>query len=542
MDSESCSASKGIRNPLLALRACWESRMTPAISLPRCPVCGLEHAGELPGFCTRPSCGVELLPGSAERCRTRTFQLVEHYSLCILPFTFADGLTLPHRLTDAGRWKERTFSLKNTDDVDRTEYFLPYIRRFLFPSLFAKQAVEGEPEAKKPTCWHFDFDLTRLGPVGEKGLPLTLCGQDTRKKLPVEHSLLLESIQLIVFGYRVGFLIFNFRGAEPGSTYFDQMEALAYLRTIAPLYRGFEMPELVAGTTHYRMETLLPYLLAEFSPDGSPPSTPTAVALGTPLPVKPTYDDRMMVYAFSCLEKETALADTRRCESLLERNAVVNLDPKEVSRPPGETDAVVEGWLQSRWQSFTKDGGMLVVFNSDRYHSRFLGVYHGTYYFDIFLLSALQRVTLLALFDRFSDIQELITGSSASRNLLRRVRRDLLLFKNQCWFSQITNRERGLVLWKKWQKVFETRTLLREVNEQSEELNTYLQARYRERMEWLVRIGGFVAAAIPIIFGLDRFMGQQEWFANLRWVLLGSVILGAAVVAYLFVVRQSDEE
>ena len=99
---------------------------------------------------------------------------------------------------------------------------------------------------------------------------------------------------------------------------------------------------------------------------------------------------------------------------------------------------------------------------------------------------------------RLADIQALTRGSGASRRLLRRVRRDLLLFKNQCWFSQITNRERGLVLWKKWQKVFETRTLLREVNEQSEELNNYLQARYRERMEWLVRIGSFLAAAIPM--------------------------------------------
>jgi hypothetical protein len=487
---------------------------------------------------------VELLPGTPERPKLRTFQLTDHYSLCVLPFTFTEpeGQSLPQRLKQSGRWTERIFSLDDPNDVDRTEYFLPYIRRFLFPSLFAKQPAEGVREVKKPTCWHFSFDLTRLGPAGKEGLPLTLHGHDSRKKLNLEHALLLESIQLIVFGYRVGFLIFRFRGAEPGTTYFDQMEALAYLRTIAPLYRGFEMPELVCGATRYRMETLLPFLLAEFAPDGRVPASPADVARGTPLHVKPTYDDRMMVYAFSCLNKETVLAEERRCLSLLERNAVLSFDPKDVSRPPGEVDAGTDAWLQSRWQSFTKDGGMLVVFNSDRYHAQFMGVYHGTYYFDIFLLAALQRVTLLALFDRFSDIQQLITGSAASRKLLRRVRRDLLLFKNQCWFSQITNRERGLVLWKRWQKVFETRTLLREVNEQSEELNTYLQTRYRERMEWLVRIGGFLAAAIPIIFGLERFLGQHDWLPNLRWVLLGTLIVGAAVFAYLVVFRQRNED
>src|SRR3954452_11857720 len=154
---------------------------------------------------------------------------------------------------------------------------------------------------------------------------------------------------------------------------------------------------------------------------------------------------------------------------------------------------------------------MLVVFDTDRYHERFLGVYHGTYYFDIFLLAALQRVTLLALFDRFADIQKLITGSAASIQLLRRVRRDLLLFKNQCWFSQITNRERGLVLWKRWQKTLETRALFKEVNEQSAELDSYLQGRHRERMERLMKVGGFLAAAVPVVWGIDTFFGPGDW-------------------------------
>jgi hypothetical protein len=462
----------------------------------------------------------------------------------VLPFTFAeqDGRPLPQRLTQAGRWKERTFSLADTDDVDRTEYFLPYIRRFLFPSLFAGQAAEGDSDARKPTCWHFAFDLGRLGAAGADGLPLTLHSRDSRKDLVVEQPLLLESVQLIVFGYRVGFLVFRYRCTAPGATFFDQMEALDFLRAFAPLYRGFQMPELVCGAARYRTETLLPYLLAEFAADERVPASPGDVGLGTAMPVKPTYDDRMMVYSFSCLDRETALADHARCQALLQRGAVVEFGPEDVTRASTEADSEGEAWLQSRWHAFSKDGGMLVVFNTDRYHARFLGVYHGTYYFDIFLLAALQRVTLLALFDRFSDIQKLITGSDASRKLLRRVRRDLLLFKNQCWFSQITNRERGLVLWKRWQKVFETRTLLKEVNEQSEELNTYLQARYRERMEWLVRIGGFVAAAIPIIFGLDRFLGHQEWLPNVRWALLGIVLIAAGVFAYFVVFRQGTED
>lgn len=512
--------------------------VTPPI--PRCPLCGLEHVGELPAVCARPGCGVELGAGTGERLRPLNFRLTEHYSLCVLPFTFAEpvGLGISERLTVSGRWRQRVFSPEDADDVERTEYFLPYIRRFLFPEFAAATSVEDRA-AVRPTCRHFRFDLSQLGEATDAGLPLTLVGRDRRKNLPVEHPLLLESVELIVFSYRVGFLVLRFRGTAPGVTYFDQMEALAYLRTIAPLYRDFEMPELVTATARHKMETLLPFLLTEFGPVEAAPAT-----TGLRLPVKPTYDDRMMVYTFSCLDRDSIRPDERQNRHLLERHALVPFDAKASAGRPRDLNADPDAWLRSRWQGFEKDGGSLVVFNTDRYHARYLGVYHATYYFDIFLLAALQRVNLLSLFDRFSNIQQLITGSRAGRTLLRRVRRDLLLFKNQCWFSQITNRERGLTLWKKWQKVFETRTLLREVNEQSDELNTYLQARHRERVEWLVKIGGFLAAAVPVVLGLERFLGQEgwTWLADLRWVLLGVLVIGAAAFAYRVAVRPSEEE
>src|SRR5690606_37482427 len=98
-------------------------------------------------------------------------------------------------------------------------------------------------------------------------------------------------------------------------------------------------------------------------------------------------------------------------------------------------------WMRHRWEGYSKDGGELIVFNTDRFHERFIGHYHGTYYFDIFLVAVLQRVTLLSLFERLSDINTLTGSSQESRRKLQRVRYDLLRFKNQCWFSQITNRE-----------------------------------------------------------------------------------------------------
>ncbi len=393
-----------------------------------CPVCGIDLPDPLPPACPRPTCGVEFAAGDGP-VRLRTFRLVNHSSLFVLPFSFpeGDGTDPLRRLAESGRWRPRVFSASDPADVDRTEYFLPYIRRFLFPTLYQAPGADAAP-----ACHHFEFDLGRLG-GGPKGLDLTLRHRDDRKKVSRAHALRLARAGLIVFGYRVGFLVLDVQCLDDGATYFDQMDAVGALRTLAPLYRGYAMPELEGGTVRYDVPRLAAHLLAEFGGAGAP-SGPEALPAGAPLPVKPVYDDRAMVYTFSCLDQQTCLADATRCLALLHRAAVVNFDKESSTLPQRDRiERDPTAWLRTRWQGFSKDGGSLVVFNTDAYHERYAGVYHTTYYFDVFLLAALQRVTLLTLFERLSDIPALTKGGSASRRLLRRVRRDLLLFKNQCW-------------------------------------------------------------------------------------------------------------
>jgi hypothetical protein len=518
--------------------------MTQLQSPLHCPVCACEvpvppAAG--PAFCPRPSCGVEFLEGAP--LRARTFRLADHGSCLVLPFSFAAsaGADPLRRLQETRRWQPQTFTLASPEDVERTEYFLPYIRRFLFPTLYSGDRHRQGPESE-PSCQRFTFDLSLLAPVRWGGVALTLRCHDPRKKLRFEHPIVLTRVELILFSSRVGFLVLRVRCAGRDASYFDQMNTVVYLRTIAPLYRGFEMPELLAEEAHYGVPQLLAYLLAEFSHGRTLPAFPEQVAAGAPLPVRLIYDDRMMVYTFSCLDQQTILADAARCQSLLHRAAVLPFDLQASTLPQREgMEQDQEAWLRTRWQGFSKDGGSLVVFNTDAYHERYLGTYHGTYYFDIFLLATLQRVTLLTLYERLSDIPGLTRGGRESRRLLRAVRRDLLSFTNQCLFSQITNRERGLVLWKKWQSTLETEALSREVREQSEELDSYLQGRYRERMERLLRIGGFLAAAIPLVLGLEALTGQTEWARALRWALLGLVMIGAALAAWALSFRDREE-
>ncbi len=182
----------------------------------------------------------------------------------------------------------------------------------------------------------------------------------------------------------------------------------------------------------------------------------------------------------------------------------------------------------------------MLPFDVEEFNRVFLGQYHSSYYFDIFLLASLQRTALLLLFERLSDIRSLTALSWESQKTLRRLRKSVLLFKNQSWFSQITHRERGLVLWRRWQSVFEVEKLMREVNDQSTELNTYLQDRARQQIEWGVRIGGFLATSLPAIFGLRVFLGNAPWVDSLRWVLALMVLLGATVFGWFVLFREED--
>jgi hypothetical protein len=270
--------------------------MPSAVILRQCPVCGLALPDPLPPACPRTSCGVEFVPGDAGRARLRTFRLVGHYSLFVLPFSFpeTDGADPVRRVAESGRWRQRTFSAADPADVDRTEYFLPYIRRFLFPTLYDAPGAAKGAASPSPTCRHFEFDLARLG-GGPKGVEWSLRCHDGRKRISFEHLLRLPKAELIVFSFRVGFLVLRVECADEGATYFDQMNVVAYLRTIAPLYRGFEMPLLMSGAAGYGVPQLLPFLLAEFGGALLPPG-PESVPATAPLPVRPIYDDRMMVY------------------------------------------------------------------------------------------------------------------------------------------------------------------------------------------------------------------------------------------------------
>jgi hypothetical protein len=468
--------------------------------------------------------------------RALSLRLRNHFSLCILPFSLPenDSGGAARSIRASARWTEQVFSLDSPTDADRTEYFLPYVRRFLFPSLFEPPHVAardaGSESTWQTTSRRFRFDLTSLGGLPD-GLAVSLRYQDPESSVGFDFPLLIETAELLLFSHHVGFLVLRIRSTDRDTTYLDQMNATSNFRMVAPLAREFLLPELRVGDSVSSVPKLLSSLLTELA--ATEPDRDGTRREATPpggLPVRAIYDDRMMTYTFSCIDKESVGAGQTACLGLIRRAAVVPGD-RNLGQPSGTEDAD-DAWLKLRSIGFSKEGGSLVVFNTDHYQEHVLGRYWETYYFDIFLLATLQRVALLTLFERLSDIRGLTTRSRDSARRLRNVRLSLLRFKNQVWFSQITNRERGLELYRRWRDVLETQQLVDEVTSQARELDDHLGRRARERVEWLMRLAGFLLAALSLVVGLDTLFPDEPWVPMVRLALVAALVISIAVAAF----------
>ncbi|MEM7014168.1 MAG: hypothetical protein AAF585_22130 [Verrucomicrobiota bacterium] len=495
-----------------------------------CPVCGhglglaTPHDPKQKVKCPARGCGVEL-KASEEGWLTHSLQLEKNYSILVLPFGMKDDYaSTVHKLTRSKRWKQRTFLADNPQDAERTGYFLPYIRRFLFPSLYN--------EASDTTSAHFEFDLA--GNLSATGLEIfgELAQQD-KDNVKFSEYAEISRTTLRLFPFGVGFLLIRVEMSQD-ETFFGQMAAVSHLRLLEPLFLGHTLPQIRMGEETFTTPQLVRYFLDEFARKPARPASPGSAAAGASWPIKLIYDDRMLTYTFSCIDANAAAEDGRQVERWLYRETPFKIDTERLD--PNNTNR--RAWIFKRWEAYSKDGAALIAFDSSDFHRDYLGLYFGTYYFDIFLLACLQRITLLLQFETLSDIPSLTGKGGHSRKRIQEIQRDLLHFKNQCWFSQITNREKGLDVWRRWQGVFETEKLLQEVNEQSNELNTFLQNRSRERVEWMIRAGAFLAATVPLLLALDESFTDAPWVHQVKTWGLVALITGVGIFGLIRTVKQ----
>lgn len=460
-----------------------------------------------------------------------SLRLADHFTIAVLPFGIDRGDEKIAALGNSGRWRSRVFRPGDPEDAERSGYFLPYIRRLLFPAA---------GETRRASCRRYLFDWSSLGGEFADGLDGVIAGKEPRDNEEFAVPVRLPRAELMLFPFDVGFLVMDFRCAGGAATYADQMVAGNALRLFAPLFLGHELPTWRVGERRFHTPQLIAALLAELGGGPAPlPSSPDADAA---VPVQLVHDDRMLLWTFSCLGKGDIPDDLFAAQLYLRRGSVVPLDRACLEKADQARERSLRAFQAVRLEGSSKDGGCLVAFNNEPFDETYLGLYQRTYYFDVFLLAVIQRVTLLKFYERLSDIDNLTQMNRHGRRRVRRLRHDLLMFKNQCCFSQITQREKGLVLWRRWQATFENDTLLGEVNDQSAELESYLGSIYRDRVEWLMRLAGVLAAVLPAVLALDAILGDADWVSRLRrWLLVAVMTFSGIAAVWIFLRKPKCE-
>ncbi|WP_134642995.1 hypothetical protein [Ammonifex thiophilus] len=206
-----------------------------------------------------------------------------------------------------------------------------------------------------------------------------------------------------------------------------------------------------------------------------------------------------------------------------------------------------EGKFQagSAWGYFTKEEAFILACNlrdgSPSYED--LKRYWRTFYFDVFLHAFYHRLSLLRFSVELSRIDELL----AHTDKVERLHRRFLEFTNKAWFGHLTQAEYGNLIWKCCKKVMETEQLYEEVKTQLQELDEYLERKWREQREKLVHLLSCVGFSLSVVVTLfsTNLLTVRSWKVLHWWealVFMIAVVLVAYLVIWWYLRRSLEKK
>jgi hypothetical protein len=416
---------------------------------------------------------------------------VWHYSYFVHPF-----------LIKGNRYKGFIGKLMNDDhwkidlqgdriDVNTHSYFLPYVKKFLFPTLFWTREYREEFECMsasrrldivtKLPCISFDYFIDTKDRDNYKFSKETLDVEITR-------------VQLICFETGISFLILKTTLEKEDGVCSDDILNFNYkFRTINPRYLKKKKTEGLAiknaGFTGLEdLAGFIGQLLYGFEDVAR----------------ENIYFDRLFTYSYMCLDETEWNEERPFSEIINEFYKFQYILPSDYGSTFDEHYKDVKGNTYVRWKysiyGFSRESGVVMSSNRELFNVTKLPQYYETIYFYIFLLAFYQRISLIL----FSE--ELMGSDTAGVDELKE---RFTRFTHFSWFSQITNSENGTDVWKKWQKAFDLPAQYEEVQKEYSEFYEYKVAKGQERINVLL----IVIYVISVVFsGLTLMVDLKvEW-------------------------------
>lgn len=328
-------------------------------------------------------------------------------------------------------------------------FFLPYMRKFLFPTLFwnkeqVKHYKSSEYTQKiamvsKMPCVTFKFNLSDIKTGNVSGKKYNAISFD------------ISDIRLMCFQPGICFLDIKTEiDDESQSIDFDKVLDFNHLfRTLTPNVVKNENKNInIIGKNIEKIENISIFInsiISGFETDD----------------LQKIYYDKMFTYSYVCVDSKywSSNSDFEKLRNDFYRFQYV-LDSKTNSKFNEDCERLFKN-TYSRWDyskfGFSRESGVVFASDIEEYNITKLPYDFEKKYMYMLILALYQRISLI----NFS--QDLLKYDKIA---IQKLKKKLTNFTHFTWFSQITNSENGMDMWKSWQNAFGLQELFDEVHKE----------------------------------------------------------------------------
>lgn len=348
-------------------------------------------------------------------------------------------------------------------DNELYQFFLPYMKKFLFPTLTWNSSDIKEYKGmnlykkslvtSKMTCVTFNYNLSNIKTGSVRGRNYGAIGFDISK------------IKLICFAPGICFLDIK---AE-----IDEEDELIDFKKVLDFNYNFRnlTPRAISNLINKKaikgknidkienIEIFIKSVISGFETED----------------IQKIYYDKMFTYSYVCVDSWEKSSDFEKLKNDFYKFQYV-LDSKSTA-VFNETCDKLEDNTYSRWEysifGFSRESGVVFVSDKEKYNITKMPYNFEKAYLYMLFLGLYQRMSLI----NFS--QDLIKND---KTMAKTLKKNFTNFTHLSWFSQITNSEHGMDIWRKWQKAFGLQELYDEVHKEYIEYYDFVNSSGQERI------------------------------------------------------------
>ena len=350
-------------------------------------------------------------------------------------------------------------------DEESYDFFLPYMRKFLFPSLFwdkkyiKKFKTQGvfrrSLELSKTTCITFKYNMARI----KKGSITDFDGK------VINYD--ISDIKIICFEGGICFIDFKTQIDEK-SDLIDFNKILDfnhYFRNLTPRIKGSATNRIVENSKTINIPKFIRNITSEYESKS----------------LDKMYFDKMFTYSYVCVDDWEKDSDFYKMQNDFYKFQYV-MHSKSSAIFNEECDRLFDN-VYSRWKysmfGFSRESGVVFVSDKEKYDITRMPYNFEKRYLYMVLIALYQRISLI----NFS--QNLMRQDKTA---VKKLKKNLTQFTNSSWFGQITNSEHGMDIWKLWQKAFGLSELYDEVHKEYLEYYDYVVSNNQSRISMILMI------------------------------------------------------